>query len=188
MARLNYAVQIVDATGLELRTLEGIAAMDAFEVRADEIVKAAMNEARKALRQAAPTRTRKLQRSLRVSKIRRKYHPEIRPGRIVVGYQVTTGSKLFYGPITDQREDTRVARWFTKTLERLQEASDFKSWQDELTGLFAEVIRAEFKELTRNSLRARIIGSFPRAKLIFTGSSGSLIRSEINADKRGRGR
>ena len=152
--------------------------MDKFEVRADEILKSAMNDARKRLRQAAPTRTRKLQRSLRVSKIRRRRHPE---GRIVVGYQVTTGRKQFYGPITDQREGTRVSRWFTKALDEIQESSEFQGWQDELVELFSDVIRAEFKEQARTTIRTKFLSGFPSAKLIYAGPNGSLIRVQINA-------
>ena len=115
MARLIYSVRIIDATGFRVESAVGRVAYTFFESRSEEIVKAAMNDARKRLRQAAPTRTRKMQRSLRVSKIRQRKHPE---GRIVVGYQVTSGRKQFYGPITDQRPGTRVSDWFNLMYSR----------------------------------------------------------------------
>lgn len=181
MARLNYSVRIIDATGLFIKDLTpvGKVAYDFFESRADEILKAAMNDARKRLRQAAPTRTRKMQRSLRVSKIRQRKHPE---GRIVVGYQVTTGRKQFYAPITDQRPGTRVSDWFKDTLEEIQDSREFQAMQDELIDLFADVVRAEYKERIRTSLRAKILSSFPSAKLIYAGPNGSLIRVNIGTE------
>ena len=177
MARLSYAITIIDATGLEVRTLEGIAAMDAFEVGSEKALKESMSLARKTLRQAAPVRTKKLQRSLRVSRIRRKRH-EL--GRVVVGFQVISGRKLFYGPITDRKPNTTATGWWTNALGELQRAPEFQAWQDLVVELFVDVIRAEFKELTRSTWRANFISGFPGAKVIFSGPSGSLIRAELS--------
>ena len=118
MAQLNYTVLLIDATGLQVRTLEGSAAYDAFEVRSEELLKASMNQARKSFREAAPTRTGKMKRSFRVSRIRRKRDRET-GGRIVIGYQVTTGRRQFYASITDRRQDTIVANWFNDVFEEL---------------------------------------------------------------------
>ena len=177
MAQLNYTVLLIDATGLQVRTLEGSAAYDAFEVGSERVLKESMNLARKTLRQAAPVRTKKLQRSLRVSRIRRKRH-EL--GRVVVGFQVSSGRKLFYGPITDRRQGTVVSNWWTDALGELQRAPEFKAWQDEVVRLFVDVIRAEFRELARTTWRANFISGFPGAKVIFSGPSGSLIRAELS--------
>ena len=49
MAKLNYSVTIIDATGLEVRTDGGIAAMDKFEVRSEAVLKESMNASPKSL-------------------------------------------------------------------------------------------------------------------------------------------
>ena len=176
MARLLYSVTIIDATGFEVTTSEGIVAADKFEVRSEQLLKENMNLARKTLRQAAPVRTKKLQRSLRVSRIRRKRDPL---GPIVVGYQVSTGKKQFYASITDRRKNTVVSNWWTDVLEELQKAPQFKAWQDEVVRLFVDVIRAEIRARMRTSWRANFVGGFPSAKVIFSGPSGSLINAEL---------
>ena len=178
MARMNYSVRLIVADRPIFTSDAGIEAIDKFERRSDEILKDAMNDARKRLRQAAPTRTRKLQRSLRVSKIRKRRHPE---GEIVVGYQVTTGRKLFYAPITDQRANTRVSDWFKDALEEIQTSDPFLSWQDEVVRLFANAVRVEYRETARKSLRGRFFASFPSAKLISEGPDHAIIRAEIIA-------
>ena len=181
MARLLYSVTIIDATGFEVTTSEGIAAMGAFEVGSERVLKESMNTARKALREAAPLRTKALQRSLRVSKIRRRRH-EL--GRVVVGFQIASGrTQSFYHSITDRRKNTIVSNWWTDVLEELQKAPQFKAWQDEVVRLFVDVIRAEFRERTRTSWRTNFIGGFPGAKVIFSGPSGSLIRAELVAGR-----
>ena len=179
MAKLNYSVILVDATGLQVKTLEGSAAYDAFEVRSEELLKQSMNQARKAFRQAAPTRTGKMKRSFRVSRIRRKRDRET-GGRIVIGYQVSTGRRQFYASITDRRQDTIVANWFNDVFEEVTNSPEFLAWQKEVVRLFVDVIRAEFRELARTTWRANFISGFPSAKVIFSGPSGSLIRAELS--------
>ena len=179
MAKLNYTVLLIDATGLQVKTLEGSAAYDAFEVRSEELLKASMNQARKAFRQAAPVRTRKLQRSLRISRIRRKRDRDT-GGRIVIGYQVSTGRKQFYASITDRRQNTVVSNWFNDIFEEVTNSPEFLAWQAEVVRLFVDVIRAEFRELARTTWRANFIAGFPGARIIFSGPSGSLIRAELS--------
>ena len=178
MAKLNYSVLLIDATGLEVRTDGGIAAMDKFEVRSEAVLKQSMNQARKAFRQAAPTRTGKMKRSFRVSRIRRKRDRET-GGRIVIGFQVSTGRRQFYASITDRRQDTIVANWFNDVFEEVTNSPEFLAWQKEVVRLFVDVIRAEFRELARTTWRANFIAGFPSAKIVFTGPSGSLIRAQL---------
>lgn len=176
MAKLNYSVLLIDATGFIPQTDGGIAGLDAFEVRSEELLKASMNAARKAFRQAAPTRTRKLYKSFRVSKIRRKRH---QLGRIIYGYQVSTGRRQFYASITDRRQDTVVSNWFNDVFEDLQKTPEFRAWQDEVVRLFVDVIRTEFRELASTSIRARFISGFRRAKIILSGPTSFLIHAEL---------
>ena len=180
MARLSFRVDLIDATGLDFSTDEGIAAADRFDVKSEQVLKESMNAARKSLRQAAPTRTRKLQRSLRVSKVRQRRDRET-GGRIVIGFIISSGkSGAFYHSVTDRRQDTRVAGWWTDALEAFIESDQFKSWQDEVVKLFVDAVRAEFRERARTSWRTNFIAGFPSARIIFEGPTSSLIHAELS--------
>ena len=179
MAGLLYNVNLIVASRPFIETEPGIKAWGRFRERSDEILKDAMNDARKRLRNAAPVRTRKLQRSFRISKIRRKRHPL---GELVVGYQITTGrsNKVFYASITDRRPDTRVANWFQDALEEIQGSSQFLNWRDEVRQLFSDAIRIEYRETLKRSLRARFIAGFPGAFVVSERPNLTIIRADLS--------
>ena len=167
---------------LEVSTDAGIAAMGAFEVGSERVLKESMNTARKALREAAPLRTKALQRSLRVSKIRRRRH-EL--GRVVVGFQISIWSNSVILSLALQTGG-RIPSFLIggpMSLRSYRKRLNSRRGRTEVVRLFVDVIRAEFRERTRTSWRTNFIGGFPGAKVIFSGPSGSLIRAELVAGR-----
>ena len=76
----------------------------------------------------------------------------------MIGYQVSYGPQaILCFSITDRRQDTIVANWFNDVFEEVTNSPEFLAWQKEVVRLFVNVIRAEFKELTRSTWRANFV-------------------------------
>ena len=180
MARLDFRVRIIVAERPEFRSDAGKAAYARFEARIPEILRQAMNQARKVLRQNAPVRTRRLQRSLRVAQLRGR-QARSRDGAVVTGYSVTTGrsGRLFYASITDRRQDTDVANWFTSALGQIQGSNEFKSWQNEAVRLFGAAIREEFRQQLLTSIRGTIYAAFRNSFRVNQSPGHTIVRADL---------
>lgn len=174
MANVLFSVVILEGGDVpEFETPAGRLAFERFERRSDEILKDAMNAARKMLRKATPVRTRKLSQALRVSRIRRR---RVGGLRVIVGYQVSSGRsrKRFYASITNARQGTRVSNWFSDAVNDMIGSEEFKRWQDELGDLFANALLEEFTGTITDSLLRTIRLAFRRARIKRTSGNGFL--------------